>query len=57
MSMEYLLSRAKIDAMFTVLEQEINAVLDRIHDEALVKLRSMARSTGQRTRVDRMVKK
>lgn len=36
------------------LEAKINAALDKIHDEALRKFRSLAKSTGQRTRVDRM---
>ena len=28
--------------------------LDKIHDEALAKFRSLARSTGQKTRTDRL---
>lgn len=32
---------------------KIEISLDRIHDEALAKLRKLARSTGQRTRIDR----
>ena len=34
----------------------INYRLDQIHDEALAKFRSLARSTGQRTRADRLPK-
>lgn len=36
------------------LEAEINAALDMIHDLALRKFRTLAKSTGQRTRVDRV---
>lgn len=36
------------------LEAEFNAALSAIHAEALAKLRTLARSTGQRTRVDRL---
>lgn len=32
---------------------KIEIALDRIHDEALAKFRKLARSTGQRTRIDR----
>jgi len=32
---------------------KIEIALDRIHDEALAKFRELARSVGQRTRVDR----
>lgn len=32
---------------------KIEIALDRIHDEALAKFRALARSVGQRTRVDR----
>jgi hypothetical protein len=38
------------------LEAEFNAALDKIHDALLAQLRSMAKSVGQRTRVDRMKK-
>lgn len=31
-----------------------NAALDRIHDETIANFRSLAKSTGQRTRVDRL---
>lgn len=33
---------------------KLNHDLDRLHDELLAKLRSMAKSVGQRTRADRM---
>lgn len=36
------------------LQAAINVELDQIHDEALAKFRSLAKSTGQRTRVDRI---
>ena len=36
------------------LEAEFNAALDAIHDEALRKFRALAKSVGQRTRVDRL---
>ncbi len=42
--------KVKTDALFA----KINTDLDRLHDELLAKLRTMARSTGQRTRVDRI---
>ena len=32
---------------------KLEIALDRIHDEALAKFRKLARSTGQRTRIDR----
>ena len=32
---------------------KIEIALDRIHDEALAKFSKLARSTGQRTRIDR----
>ena len=35
---------------------KIEIALDRIHDEALAKFRHLAKSTGQRTRVDRVKK-
>ena len=35
------------------LDRVITLGLNRIHDEAIVRLRSMAKSTGQRTRADR----
>jgi len=39
------------------LEAAINVRLDKIHDEALAKFRTLARPTGQRTRTDRAAKK
>ena len=36
------------------LRVKIEAALDRLHDELLAKLRTMARSTGQAMRVDRL---
>jgi hypothetical protein len=36
------------------LEWQLKRDLDRLHDELLAKLRTMARSTGQRTRADRL---
>ena len=36
------------------LRLRFNAALDRIHDEAIAKFRTLARSTGQRTRADRL---
>lgn len=36
------------------LAQKINDRLDEIHDEAIRGFRSLAKSTGQRTRVDRL---
>lgn len=32
---------------------KIEIALDRIHDEAMAKFRTLARSTGLRTRIDR----
>jgi hypothetical protein len=43
-----------INEMLIELEAEINANLDRLYDELLAKLRTMARSVGQRTRADRL---
>ena len=45
------------DTAYPALEQlrhEVNAALDRLHDELLAKLRALARATEQRTRVDRL---
>ena len=33
---------------------KINAELDRIHDEAIARFKSLAKSTGQRMRADRL---
>jgi hypothetical protein len=43
----------EIKGRFSALELMFNIRLDRLHDELLAKLRTMARSVGQRTRVDR----
>lgn len=43
-----------INEMLIKLESDLNAHLDRLHDELLAKLRTMARQTGQFTRVDRL---
>jgi hypothetical protein len=43
-----------IEEMLIELEWRINRELDRIHDQFLAKLETMARSTGQRTRADRL---
>lgn len=45
---------AEIEARFKRLEAWLNGQLDRIHAETLAKFRTLARSTGQRTRVDRL---
>lgn len=44
------------DEKLIALEWRIWRDLDKLHDELLAKLRSMARSTGQRLRVDRAAK-
>lgn len=44
----------EIRRMLANLDGRFNAALDLIHDELLAKLRTMARSTGQRTRTDRL---
>lgn len=44
----------EIEWELDILAREINRALDRPHDELLSELRRMARSTGQRTRVDRL---
>ena len=43
-----------IRRMLANLDGRLNASLDRLHDELLAKLRSMAKSVGQRTRADRV---
>ena len=35
------------------LQRRLNAAIDKLHDELLAKLRTMARSVGQRTRAGR----
>jgi hypothetical protein len=44
----------EIDWRLWRLSSDINSRLDKIHDELLAKLRFMAKSTGQTTRVDRL---
>ena len=44
-SIEYQLSQLRV---------KIENDLDRLHNELLAKLRTMAKSVGQRTRVDRL---
>lgn len=43
-----------IGFLFLRLEAEFSACLDRIHDEAIAKFRTLAKSTGQRTLADRL---
>lgn len=43
-----------IERRLTVLQSDITIALDRLHDALLAKLRTMARSTGQLTRADRL---
>lgn len=45
-----------IETALAVMERWINEELERIHGEAIAKLKSMAKSTGQRTRLDRVRK-
>lgn len=40
--------------LLVALRWKIDRDLDRLHDELLAKLRTMARSVGQRTRADRL---
>lgn len=47
-------ANADIEHRLWQLRVKIDISLDRIHDEALAKFRSLARSTGQRTRTDRL---
>ena len=42
-----------IERRLRQLSIKIEIALDRIHDEALAKFRALARSVGQRTRIDR----
>lgn len=46
----------EIENALTNLACDITIKLDRPHDELLAKLLTMARSTGQATRVDRVMK-
>ena len=43
-----------IEGKLSALELMFNIRLDRLHDELLAKLRTMARSVGQLTRADRL---
>lgn len=43
--------KPEIGFRLMALEAEINAALDALHAHLLARLRTMARSTGQRTRV------
>lgn len=43
-----------INEKLAALDRAITLGLNRIHDEAIARLRSMAKSTGQRTRADRI---
>lgn len=43
----------KTDLQLIKLEAKFNAALDRLHDELLALLETMARSTGQKLRVNR----
>ena len=43
-----------IEYQLRQLRVKIEKDLDRLHDELLAKLRSMAKSVGQRTRADRV---
>lgn len=43
----------EIDYRLWALEAGLNVKLDKLHNELLAKLRTMARSVGQRTRTDR----
>lgn len=44
----------EIRNLLDALAWKFNRDLDRLNDELLAKLRTMARSTGQRTRADRL---
>ena len=44
----------KTEMQLAQLKTMINVVLDQIHDEALAKFRTLARSTGQLTRIERI---
>lgn len=44
----------EIKRMLANLDGRLNAAIDKLHDELLAKLRTMARSTGQLMRVDRL---
>ena len=46
--------KSELDRRLTFLDWSLNRSLDRLHGELLMKLRTMARSVGQTTRVDRL---
>ena len=46
----------KTEILLNALANLIEARLNQIHDHALRKFRSLAKSTGQRTRIDRVNK-
>ncbi len=49
-----LMRRIAVKVKTEALGIKINAELDRIHDEAIAKFRTLAKSTGQRTLADRL---
>ena len=49
-----LLRRVAIKVKTDALLMKINTGLDRIHDEAIARFKSLAKSTGQRMRADRL---
>ena len=51
-----LMRRIVVKVKTDALGIKINAEVDRIHDEAIAKCRTLAKSTGQRTRTDRLLK-
>ncbi len=51
-----LMRRIVVKVKTDALGIKINAELARIHDEAIAKFRTLAKSTGQRTRTDRLLK-
>lgn len=48
--------KSELERRLAFLEWSFGRSLDRLHDELLAKLETMARSTGQRTRTDRLLK-
>lgn len=48
--------RDKTYPALEMLRLDFNRRLNKIHDEAIARFRSLAKSTGQRTRVDRIHK-
>ena len=49
-----LMRRIAVKVKTEALGIKINAELDRIHDEAIAKFRTLAKSTGQRMLADRL---